>query len=132
MIDQLLRTSPNSLNRLHSLFLISGVYDLKDLRETSINCNNLLSLSDANVTSLSPAMFNYSGWPNNLNVQIFVGQNDSPTFITQSKNLHNLLRDTSKLCSTFTIVPDCDHFDLVELLSNPTYQITKSILTMAQ
>lgn len=132
MIDQLLRNLSNSLNRLHSIFLISGVYALNDLRETSINCNNLLSLSDANVSSLSPAMFDYSGWPCNLNVHIFVGQNDSPTFINQSKNLHNLLRDTSKLYSTYTIVPDCDHFDLVELLSDPTYQITKSILSIVQ
>lgn len=132
MIDQLLRTASNSYNRLHSLFLISGVYDLRDLRETSINCNNMLSLSDDNVLSLSPAMFDYSGWPSNLNVEIFVGQNDSPTFITQSKNLHNLLQDTSKLHSTYTIVPDCDHFELVELLSSPTYQITKSILAITQ
>lgn len=130
-MDQLLRTAPNILSRLHSLFLISGVFDLKDLRETSINCNNLLSLSDANVVTLSPTMFDYSNWPSNLNIQIIVGENDSPTFITQSQNLHNLLRDTSKILSTYTIVSDCDHFELVELLSSPNYQITKSIMAIA-
>lgn len=115
--------------RLKDIFLISGIYDLTDLRTTSINTNNLLALNDDNVAALSPITFDWYAAVNDNGgaIHIFVGENDSPTFIRQSRALHRRLEATTKIPTKYALVPECDHYDIVEHLCRENYQITKTI-----
>lgn len=113
-----------------NIFLISGVYDVTDLRSTSINANNLLGLNDDNLAALSPIKFDLSTLllmnDSGMRFFVYVAEHDSPTFIRQSKKLHDRFQE-SGVHSTFNLVAGCDHFDIVEQLNNLNFQITLAI-----
>lgn len=128
MIDILLNRISGSL-RIDSIYLISGVYDLKELQYTNNNENNILSIDNSNVDQLSPLKFDFTGqWSKqDININIYVGQYDSPTFIRQSMELS--LRFSNGFKVDFQLLKDYDHFEIVEDLSEKSYEITTSIIT---
>lgn len=102
-----------------------------EMRNTSINKDNLLSITDENVESLSPLIFSYADWGNlEMNIKIYVAENDSPTFKQQARQLQELLGNKFQLSVEFQLIKDCDHFDIVEQLCNKTFDITKSIVSV--
>lgn len=126
MIDKLLNRISGPL-RIHSIYLISGVYDLNELQYTNNNENNMLSINDSNVDLLSPLKFDFTEWSkHNVNINIYVGQYDSPTFIRQSMEL--FLRFSNGFEIDFKLLKEYDHFEIVEHLSQKTYEITRSII----
>ncbi|KAJ6649722.1 Kynurenine formamidase [Pseudolycoriella hygida] len=127
MIDKLITTEVTVLP-VTSLYLISGIYDLTDLQHTSINDANILSVDASNVEQLSPLKFNLSKWSYQVfRVNIYVAEDDSPTFIKQSLKLFSRMNDkTSKAKVRF--VENCDHFDIVEKLSEKSFEITQDLI----
>lgn len=118
---------PN-LDKLVSVFLISGVYDLTDLRRTTVNRNNMLSLDHTNVINCSPIFHCYKHLKRfNIKFYVYAAENDSPTFIKQSENFHQHLL-CNNLHSKLRIVPVCDHFDIVENLAQSDFEITRKIV----
>lgn len=127
MIDKLLSTSTECI-RIHSLHLISGIYDLTQLQHTSINAENILSIDAANVDELSPLQFDYNKWSDQqFRVNVYVAENDSPTFIKQSLKLFNRL-EGKKLNVTARLIENCDHFDIVEKLSEQSFEVTRDLI----
>lgn len=128
MIDKLL-TRINGPLRIHSLYLISGVYDLTDLQYTTVNENNILSINSSNVNELSPLNFDFTEWPKEqFSINIYVGQYESPTFIKQSMELFSrFVTDGFKVRMQFVL--GHDHFTIVEDLSMKSYDITNDIVS---
>lgn len=127
MFESMKHTSVNPIP-IHSLFLISGIYDLTELQHTSINKDDLLSVDSSNVEKLSPLKFDFKNWScQQFRVSICVAEHDSPTFIKQSLKLMkrlNAIEIKTKLC----FVEECDHFDIVEKLSDESFELTQELL----
>lgn len=128
MLIDILKSETN-YNLIKQLYLISGIYDLTELKNTIINENNLLSISNENLSCLSPIKFDYSVWqPFRFSIQIYVAENDSKTFQIQSNDLHKRLREIYQLNSNIQLIEHCDHFDIVEQLTNSNFIITNEII----
>lgn len=127
MIDQLLNRFEGP-SRIDSVYLISGVYDLMHLQHTtSVNENNCLSLTSDNVDQLSPLKFDYTKWSNQrININIYVGEYETPTFIKQSMEMFVRFVDGFRVRLRFVL--DHDHFTIVENLSQKTFELTQDIL----
>lgn len=114
---------------MKNIYLISGVYDLRELKDTkSINRDNLLSLTDNNVKELSPLLQSFNhlhGYK--INIICYTGGNESPTMQQQTRDFVAHLKITT-IDAHFTIVDDMDHFNIVERLSEKTYEITRQII----
>lgn len=133
MLDQLIYQKNTNLELLKSIFLISGIYDLNELRYAkSVNDNNLLSLTNKNVTELSPLYFDFAQWKSNekFTINIYVAENDSPAFKQQSKMLYALMKTFGDIEQNifYRLIDDCDHFDVVENLCDGSFEIMKDII----
>lgn len=114
---------------LKGLFLVSGIYDLEPITHTSQNDTLLLTQEDAQrnspqlrlQASLKPPV---APTPPML---VIVGQYDSPEFQRQSREFFQVL------CrggweATFEELPDVDHFEIIENLTQKGYALTQIIL----
>jgi hypothetical protein len=115
---------------VNNVCLISGIYDLKELQDTKCaNRDNLLSLNDSNVTSLSPLNANFNDLKEfSMKFFLFVGGDESPTLQQQSSDMAKHLSSFG-LNSLFKTIENVDHFNIVEKLSENNYEITKAVLT---
>lgn len=116
-------------NLIKGIYVFSGIFDLIELKDTPcMNGNNILSLSDENVKELSPIYFNYKLLSeSDIYVKIFVAENDSQTFIKQSRGLNDVLIKFN-VKHSFNFIKNCDHFDIVENLSDLNFFVTKKII----
>uniref|UniRef100_A0A336LVA8 CSON003078 protein n=1 Tax=Culicoides sonorensis TaxID=179676 RepID=A0A336LVA8_CULSO len=118
---------------LKQIYLISGVYDLTELRyTTAVNNNNLLGLNDSNIKEVSPLYSNYSHLKstnaNGIQFNVYVGEYDSNTFQKQSQDISiRLIRDINESVS-YCLLKNLDHFNIVEDLRFPDYCMTKNII----
>ena len=115
---------------IKNVVLISGIYDLNELKDVKCaNRDNLLSLDSSNVDSVSPAKQTFDHL-NNFSIKffLFVGSDESPTLQQQSNNMKDIL-GSSRLNAEFREVENCDHFNIVEKLSESDYEITKIIVS---
>lgn len=116
------------LSLISAIFLISGLYDLRNLHKTNINKLNILGLTEEIEISLSPILKNYLHLKQfYIQFFIYVAENDTPTFVKQSFEFHHLL-SRFNLKSEIFVIKDCDHFDIVENLMQCDYEITINIL----
>lgn len=118
------------LHLVQTIYPLAGVYDLNELRFTNVaNKNNILSLTDENVRSLSPINYDFTTWSEYpFQIKLFVGQYDSPRFIEQSKCLQQrICQNTNKTC-TFVLIENYDHFNIVNDLSKNEFIITKILI----
>lgn len=129
MVNGFLQRDPNLLTNLTNVILISGLYDLTELRYTdSANRNNLLSLTDENVNRLSPLQFDFTELlKKKINFKVYVAEFDSPRFIEQAEQMHDVLEDKYQLNSNYRLFPNCDHYAIIEQLSSVTGDLTKYV-----
>uniref|UniRef100_A0A1B0G9V8 Alpha/beta hydrolase fold-3 domain-containing protein n=1 Tax=Glossina morsitans morsitans TaxID=37546 RepID=A0A1B0G9V8_GLOMM len=118
--EDFLRQQQPELYAINHLFLISGVYDLRELwKLTCCNENNKLGLDAVRAEQLSPLC-----WPYNkkllllhnkqdLQVHVMVAENDSATFIKQSQSYADKLK-LMELKVDYKIFNDYDHFNIIE------------------
>lgn len=98
------------LSGIESLWLISGIYDLRPLVGTYIDAP--LGLDDERAARLSPLCQALRGLPP---LTLVHGELDPPAFRAQGEALYERARAAGvavKLCP----LPDCDHFDILERL----------------
>lgn len=96
---------------IESLFLISGIYDLRPLVGTYIN--EPLKLDAKQAERLSPLCQALHGLPP---LQLVHGEFDPPAFRAQGEALKARATQagvSAELCAQ----PDCDHFDILERVS---------------
>uniref|UniRef100_A0A182RG95 Kynurenine formamidase n=1 Tax=Anopheles funestus TaxID=62324 RepID=A0A182RG95_ANOFN len=117
------------LNLLKDVYLISGVYNVQELRYTkSVNRDNLLGINDANAKRLSPLFASYDHLRSSgLKFHVYVAQHDSDVFREMSSKMNDRLKSFG-LKSDLNVLPDLDHFDIVENLASIDYTITNAIL----
>ncbi|XP_073941700.1 kynurenine formamidase isoform X2 [Choristoneura fumiferana] len=108
-----LDNTPGS-NRLQGAFLVSGVYDLRDVVHTSVN--EAVQLPSEWAIPLSPQFDSYSHLQTSrIRLYILAAQNDSPTFKKQSREFYELLHNHCLMQNMYLeIKDDMDHFDIVE------------------
>lgn len=132
LYNELLKSSNKIiLSSIKSLHLISGIYDLSQCRRTTeVNEHNKLAINDSNVCQLlSPMHFDFTLWQKfSIHIEIYVAENDSITFRMQSESFWKRLQIDYNLSCEFLTITKCDHFDIVENLSDNSYQITKAII----
>lgn len=109
---------------IKGVFLYAGVYDLTPLLNTIHN--DALKLNESQAVALSPLNIILTPSPD-IKFYVIAGENESPAFIEQSKLMHHKLIEMESN-SNLIVVPDTDHFDLVEKLMNQDYILTKLIL----
>lgn len=129
----LTQTDSLSLERIQHIFLVSGIYDLRDLvRHSIINPNNILGLTDESAEQLSPLIaFDFDVWSeHSMEIHLVVAENDSLTFRKQSKCLYEKFK-MSGVQADSSVLNGCDHFDIVEQLSDNSFKLTQMILKTA-
>lgn len=127
--DMISRIGVDRFKLLKHVYLISGIYDVSELRHTqAVNRENLLSITDDNVNELSPIKSNYGHLSKyDINFNFFVGSQESPTLQKQTREFVALLKK-EKLQAKFHSMEDLDHFNIVEKLSEINYDITQTII----
>lgn len=127
--DEMIKRLGDKLKLVKNIYLISGIYDVSELRKTqSANRDNLLSITDENVDALSPIKQSYEHLKNfNITFDAYVGGDESPTIQRQSREFVALLK-LSKLQANFHLMEGLDHFSIVEKLSEINYDITQTII----
>ncbi|XP_059047471.1 kynurenine formamidase isoform X2 [Achroia grisella] len=105
-------------SRLQAAFLISGIYDLREVIHTSVN--DAIQLPDEWAIPMSPQFDCYTHLQRRrTRIYILAGQNDSPTFKRQSREFYEVLHNTCLMQNMYLeIKDDMDHFDIVECFAN--------------
>lgn len=127
--DMISRLGTDKFNLLKHVYLISGVYDLSELRSTAcVNRENLLSITNENIAQLSPLKHNFNHLQKyNLTFDAYVGGDESSTFQKQSREFVAHLK-MEKLHANFHLLEKLDHFNIAEKLSEINYEITQKII----
>jgi hypothetical protein len=111
--------SADVLERIERVVSISGVHDLRPLRNTAMNASFRLSEEDA--VAESPALKNTAI---ECPVSAWVGAAERPEFLRQSR----LLAQSWPIAS-YHEEPDRHHFDVIDALKDPSSELTNTLLT---
>lgn len=106
--------STEGSQRLQGAFLISGIFDLREVVHTSVNLAVQLPVEWS--VPLSPQFDCFTHLQaRRVRVYILAGQNDSATFKRQSREFYELLHNTCLMQNMYLEIKDnYDHFDIVE------------------
>ncbi|XP_011554921.3 kynurenine formamidase [Plutella xylostella] len=111
-----LETVPGA-QRLQGAFLVSGVYDLRELVHTSVN--DLVQLPHEWAVPLSPQFDSFTHLQKKVRIYILAAQDDSETFKKQSREFYELLHTTCLMQNIYLEIKDqMDHFDIVECFAS--------------
>lgn len=135
------RVDRSCLQRIRHVFLVSGVYDLRELRTCdAVNAANVLGLNEHTVDTLSPIRITSTTFaaatgddyvqrplrqPAPVDIRVLVAEHDSAIFRMQSRAYADAMR-----CD-FEVVAGCDHFDVVERLVERDFPLTASLIASA-
>ncbi|XP_043924102.1 kynurenine formamidase isoform X2 [Protopterus annectens] len=110
-------------------FLVSGIYDLLPIVKTYIN--GPLKMTDEDALRNSPIQHvdKVRHWSEKCEIIIVVGEHDPPEFHRQSEEYFEGLKNAG-LCIHYEDVPDTDHFNVIEQLTEGDYLLTQMILKM--
>lgn len=127
--DGMIKRLGDKFKLVKNIYLISGVYDVSELRHTKVtNHDNLLSITDANVQELSPVKRSFEHLKgHNIHFDAYVGSEESPTLQKQSREFVAHLKQ-AKLQANFHLMEGLDHFSIVEKLSEINYEVTQAII----
>lgn len=93
--------------QVDGLVLVSGVFDLRPIVQTTIN--DLLELTEAEAFVLSPI---FAAFPFACTTEVLIGNNESPSFHAQSKAAIDYLTDNGAPAQLVTL-DGLDHFDII-------------------
>lgn len=121
-----LDSAPGS-HRIQGAFLLSGVYDLRDLIHTKYN--KRIQLPHEWTVSLSPQFDHFTHLQTRkVRIYVLAAQYDSPTFKKQSRDIYELLHNTCLMQNIYLEIKDnMDHFQIVECFVDD-YNYLKNLL----
>lgn len=127
--DMISRLGTDKFNLLKHIYLISGIFDVSELRNIkAVNRENLLSITDDNVNELSPLKQNFNHLHKyDLVFDAFVGGDESHSIQKQTREFVAHLK-MEKLHANFHLMEGLDHFNITEKLSEISYEITQKII----
>lgn len=128
-LDFVTQNTLSLCSKLKHLYLISGVYDLSQLRFVpSINKDNLLSLTDENVKQLSPYFCDFSHLKGFKAKFYFVlGEHESDTFKRQSHEMMEILLNNVELDTEYEVLRGLDHFSIIENLNLENFYLVQKL-----
>lgn len=125
----------NSVN-IKSVFLISGLYDLRELWPLeSCNPGNILGLNELKAIKLSPICWitslsnQFFQMHSNLKIYLVAAEFDSRTFREQSRSMAEMICKVggNNERIEFSILNNYDHFDIIEKMNDPSSAISTYI-----
>jgi arylformamidase len=110
---------------IKGLIPVSGVFKLEPLIKTDINDNLKMDLNLAN--ELSPMLFKkkFSIETSQIEVLLAYGEHESEAFKQQSTDYFNLLKEKQFKSLNCIEIKDCDHFNVIENISEDDFSLTK-------
>ncbi|XP_055710900.1 kynurenine formamidase [Phlebotomus papatasi] len=114
---------------IRDVYLLSGVFDLREVRYTEVaNSGNILSITDNNVEELSPVLADFYHLAlHPVHFIIVVTTNESKSYFKMSEDMRDtLLKGTNHV--KLHLLPNRDHFDIVEQLNDQEAELTEIIL----
>ncbi|XP_068176908.1 kynurenine formamidase isoform X2 [Antennarius striatus] len=115
--------------QIKGAFLISGIYDLLPILSTYVN--EPLKMTEEVAMRNSPCKLlpQLQLSSSSCHVVVAVAEHDSPEFRKQSEQYYKML-EASGLHVTMEDVPNTDHFNIIELMVDGDYHLTKLLLKM--
>ncbi|XP_078427279.1 kynurenine formamidase [Cetorhinus maximus] len=109
--------------------LVSGIYDLCPIVHTSVN--DPLQMTEGDALRSSPMQFMniMKRQGGNCEIVVSVAQHDSAEFKKQSQEYYQAVK-AAGLNVCFQDVPNTDHFDIIEKLTEENYLLTQVLLKM--
>ena len=104
--------------------LLSGLYDLNQLKQSFLN--QWLKLTDNDANQLNPTLQNSECFPP---LVIAVGENETQVFIQQSQNYHQQL-PTKTTLHQIMLMKNHNHYTVARQLGKVDSDLTKAILKM--
>ncbi|CAG0881287.1 unnamed protein product [Darwinula stevensoni] len=107
---------------------LSGVFDLRPLLRTTVNSplNMDMSCAERNSPLLHvQGMVKHN--PSTIH-HVIVAENDSPSFREQSLEFYHALKKTEAVETDFSLLPQLDHFDIVENFQHEDFCLTQQII----
>ncbi|WP_053042824.1 alpha/beta hydrolase [Thalassomonas actiniarum] len=104
--------------------LLSGLYDLSNMKQSYLNKS--VRLSDDDVATLSPMFADTSGFPS---VIVAVGEDETEEFVEQSQTYAKKLQ-ASKSLDECLLLKSKNHYTVSRLLGNRNNALMKKILGM--
>lgn len=112
--------------RVGGAVLLSGVYELEPLVQTSVNDAVGMTVEEARRNS--PLLFDPASFPDTV---VSWGERETPEFKRQSLALSRRLRSPARSVRTFES-PSRNHFDVVHDMADPGTILGKSILELVR
>lgn len=117
--------------KIHVIFFICGVYDLRELWQLDpVNPNNSFGLNSKSVEDVSPMLWPWladsTSWTG-LHAHVLSAENESVTFIEQSRVFAKNLKEAG-FNVTFKLFDNYDHFDIIEETFDDNSRITKYLI----
>lgn len=130
LLASLLDTNFAYKNLIKHFILISGIYDLKEVWNTTAlkdlsNTDNPLGLDDESAIELSPMYFKCF-IKYDADFHLLVGKYEAPSFHGQAKVFGDILKSIGYSVN-LRVFPEYDHFDIVHLMKDKESDITKYI-----
>ena len=117
------KLSPEVLERIDVTLPISGLFDLRPLLETELNAE-VLHLDADEAAAESPALLRpLTG----ARVHAWVGAAERPEFVRQNALLSNIWAGLGAEIVE-TVVPDLNHFEIIDGLCDPTSPIVEAFV----
>lgn len=117
-----------TINLVKSIYLVTGIYDLRVLINSSVNENNKLTLDESNVEQLSPMLFDYTYLRGHkLKIYVIAAEYESPLFIEQSEGMNKQL-EKFNIDSQYKFISGVDHLDILEQLGKNDFELTQLLL----
>lgn len=114
---------------IKNYFLISGIYDLREIwKNPAMDSNDLLKLDETSVMELSPILSRSLSSNKDTFIHILYGEHDSPSFKSQSIAYGKFL-ESLKFNVKVEDFPNWDHFEIVEELSRKESKIIEYIFS---
>lgn len=123
-----LLSAQSNFHLVKHMFLLSGIFDLRPLLETSENVTLKMTLEEAwrlsplNVDNITTLQHNYG----HVEVSIISAEFDSPAFRQQARAYFEALKSACQNVD-LEIITGVDHFDLVERLPDPDYSLAQTL-----
>ncbi|XP_014239777.1 kynurenine formamidase [Cimex lectularius] len=116
------------------LILISGIYDLIPILRTEFNDYTKMSYEDAVENSPVTKVTDFIGKlliNPDFKVLFVLAENDSEAFKQQSCQYFKLLKKV-QIEAEYFLIPEVDHFDMVENLNEESFILTKRLISLVK
>ncbi|XP_066911249.1 kynurenine formamidase-like [Clytia hemisphaerica] len=121
-----LMSFPDVVLRIKGIISISGIFQLDDFSLTSVAS----AIDKSDLPSQNLLLRNYNEITK-IEIKLFVGNDESPIFHYQSMKMYEKLSRKSTYVS-LEIVPDEDHFSIIEKMMDESSSITQFVFKLLE